>query len=142
MRQGYSHVQGQGKPAAAIRQQKAVPQELPTPIDREPLITLSQAAAWIGSRTGRRPNISTLHRWALRGCRGVRLETQAVGHVRYTSEAAVLRFLNAKPIEPQPVVAVEITPARVPAITVIDDSVAELHRRVFKAGRRSMKGEA
>lgn len=136
MKEGYRHVQGHGKPASASPQHERLPHQITSPLDREPLITLSQAAAWIGSRTGRRPNISTLHRWALRGCRGVRLETQAVGHVRYTSEAAILRFLNAKPIEPQPVVAVEITPARSPTVTVIDDSVAELHRRVFKAARR------
>lgn len=139
MRQGYSRVHGQGKPTAAAPQPGLLRQELPTPLDREPLITLSQAAAWIGSRTGRRPNISTLHRWALRGCRGVRLETQSVGHLRYTSEAAILRFLNAKPTEPQPVVAVEITPARSPAITVTDDSVLELRRRVFKAGRTNLR---
>ncbi len=114
-----------------------MPQGLPAALDCEPLITLSQAAAWIGSRTGRRPNISTLHRWALRGCRGVRLETQAVGHVRYTSEAAILRFMNAKPTEAQPVVAVEVTPARGAAITVADNSVADLYRRVFKGRRRA-----
>jgi hypothetical protein len=118
--------------AAASSERESLLRQLTTALDHEPLIPLSQAAAWIGNRTGRRPNISTLHRWALRGCRGVRLETQAVGHVRYTSEAAILRFLNAKPIEPQAVVAVEITSARAPTINVIDDSVSQLRRRVFK----------
>ena len=135
MRKGYRHTQGQGKPAASAHQQGHVPQEFSAALDREPLIALSQAAAWIGSRTGRRPNISTLHRWALRGCRGIRLETQAVGHQRYTSEAAINRFLNAKPTEAQSVVAVEITPVRSPVIKVNDDSVDELHRRVFKSKR-------
>jgi hypothetical protein len=42
-----------------------------------------------------RPHISTLHRWRLRGCRGVRLETCLVGGRRYTSEEAIARFIAA-----------------------------------------------
>jgi hypothetical protein len=111
-------------------------------LDNEPLISLSAAAAWLGGRTGRRPNISTLHRWAIRGCRGVKLETQAVGHMRYTSEAAILRFLNAKPLDPQPVVTVVITPTKSPAVTIADTTVAELRRRVFKTKSRAGGGAA
>ena len=40
------------------------------------------------------PHISTLHRWRLRGVRGVRLETTLVGGKRYTSIEALQRFAD------------------------------------------------
>jgi len=108
-------------------------------LDNEPLISLNAAAAWLGKRTGRRPNISTMHRWALHGCRGVILETLNVGYVRYTSEAAIRRFLNAKPTAPQPVVSVEIAPATAPIVSVGDGTVEELAKRVFRRKRCKVK---
>jgi Protein of unknown function (DUF1580) len=57
----------------------------------ESLLTLSSAA---GSLPGK-PHTSTLHRWRLRGIRGVRLETILIGGVRYTSREALQRFFNA-----------------------------------------------
>ena len=39
-----------------------------------------------------RPHISTVVRWAQRGCRGIRLETALIGGIRYTSREAVQRF--------------------------------------------------
>jgi hypothetical protein len=62
--------------------------------------------------------------------------------MRYTSEAALLRFLNAKPLDPQPVVAVEIAPTKSPAVTIADTGVAELRRRVFKTKSRARGGAA
>lgn len=107
-------------------------------LDNEDLVVLTKAAAWIANRTGgRRPNISTLHRWATRGVRGVVLETVAVGHVRYTSIEAVRRFLEAKPAQPTPVAEFTVAPGR-PAVhrcrgaSVVD----ELHRRIYR-GRRA-----
>src|SRR5262245_44002875 len=46
-------------------------------------------------RRGRRPHVSTLYRWAMRGLRGVRLETICVGGTLCTSREAVLRFFEA-----------------------------------------------
>jgi hypothetical protein len=43
----------------------------------------------------RQPNLSTWHRWRLRGVRGVRLETVVVGGRRYTTAEAVSRFIAA-----------------------------------------------
>lgn len=107
-------------------------------LDNEDLIVLAKAAAWIAERTGdRRPNISTLHRWATRGVRGVRLETVAVGHVRYTSVGAVQRFLNAKPAQVQPVATVTVSPVRPVTSKARDRSVAELKHRVFRRHRVS-----
>lgn len=55
---------------------------------RESLLTLSAAATMLPGR----PHISTMHRWRLRGVRGVRLETILVGGRRYTSWQALERF--------------------------------------------------
>jgi hypothetical protein len=104
-------------------------------LDNEDLVVLAKAAAWIADRTGgRRPNISTLHRWATRGVRGVKLETVAVGHVRYTSIEAVRRFLSAKPVEPSPVVEVAVAPAEPRRPTF--SHAGELERRLFRRGRQ------
>jgi DNA helicase HerA-like ATPase len=106
-------------------------------LDNEDLVVLTKAAAWIAERTGgRRPNISTLHRWATRGVRGVTLETVAVGHVRYTSIEAVRRFLAAKPAAPAPVLVVDVAHRRPPACRQRPDgSVGEFERRLFRRGR-------
>ncbi|MEX2186169.1 MAG: DUF1580 domain-containing protein [Pirellulales bacterium] len=40
----------------------------------------------------RRPSVATLWRWAMKGIRGVRLETCLVGAMRYTSREALQRF--------------------------------------------------
>ncbi len=40
--------------------------------------------------------IATLHRWRLRGVRGVVLETILVGGLRYTSREAIGRFIAAQ----------------------------------------------
>ncbi|MHB1033724.1 MAG: DUF1580 domain-containing protein [Pirellulales bacterium] len=42
-----------------------------------------------------RPNISTLHRWRLRGIHGVKLETVLIGGRRFTSLEAMQRFADA-----------------------------------------------
>jgi hypothetical protein len=43
-------------------------------------------------RPGKRINVSTVWRWVMHGCRGIRLETLIVGGGRYTSRQAVQRF--------------------------------------------------
>jgi len=42
-----------------------------------------------------RVHISTAWRWVLRGCRGHRLESFAVGGKRYTTDEAFSRFISA-----------------------------------------------
>jgi hypothetical protein len=39
------------------------------------------------------PHISTLHRWAMRGVRGVKLDTVVVGHRRFVTKEAIDQFL-------------------------------------------------
>lgn len=49
---------------------------------------------WPYRRNGKRPNSSTLWRWALHGIRGIRLETVMAGGVRVTSAEAIQRFFD------------------------------------------------
>jgi len=50
---------------------------------------------WILPRRNGRPlHIATIHRWCLRGIRGVRLEFVQFGGTRVTSEAALWRFFE------------------------------------------------
>ncbi|MBM4012598.1 MAG: DUF1580 domain-containing protein [Planctomycetes bacterium] len=133
MRKGYRCSSGQGKPAALpARPGQFSPCES-SRLDREELVPLTTAAAWIADRTGgRRPNVSTLHRWASRGCRGVRLETVFVGHARFTSLEAIRRFFHAKPTSQDGVTVVNVAPDKPVAVVTAADDVAELHRRVFR----------
>src|SRR5262245_29296010 len=58
----------------------------------EHLLTLNHAARTL---PGGGVHVSTIHRWRLRGVRGVRLETLMRGGVRYTSTEALERFFGA-----------------------------------------------
>ncbi len=61
----------------------------------ENVMSLSEAAksnALPRRRRGRRPNVSTLYRWARKGCNGVVLETIRVGGTLCTSLQAIQRF--------------------------------------------------
>lgn len=59
----------------------------------EPVMTLVEAAGWLERRFGRRPNVATIWRWAIKGMRGVRLRTISLGRYRYTTESAIERFI-------------------------------------------------
>ena len=61
----------------------------------EPALTMTEAAAYIGDLTGKRPSSSTCWRWAMRGVRGCRLNTQIVGGTLYTTKTWVEEFLAA-----------------------------------------------
>src|SRR3954471_23181724 len=68
---------------------------MPIDISSEPPIPLAVAAAHIPRRRrGRKTAVSTLHRWATRGLRGVVLETLQVGGTKCTSVAALQRFFD------------------------------------------------
>ena len=68
--------------------------------DEFPRRTLTEAAR----REGKGP--STVWRWALKGCRGVKLETFLHGGVRCTTDPALRRFFDAingaSPLSAQP----------------------------------------
>jgi hypothetical protein len=62
-------------------------------VQNEQVIPLSAAAREVPNRdSGRGVNISTVWRWALKGSRGVKLETAFVGGIRMTSREALQRF--------------------------------------------------
>jgi Protein of unknown function (DUF1580) len=55
----------------------------------EELLSLAEAA----KRLSNHPHISTVWRWSLRGVRGVRLQTIAVGGRRYTTATYLEEFV-------------------------------------------------
>ena len=60
-----------------------------------PKITMNQGAAYWARITGApRPHRGTLIRWALKGCRGKRLQAEPLAGRWYTSESAIEDFLR------------------------------------------------
>jgi len=55
-------------------------------------ITLAKAAQTL---PGGAVHVSTIHRWRMKGCRGVRLETFLRGGIRHSTHAAIARFFDA-----------------------------------------------
>ncbi|QDS99284.1 DUF1580 domain-containing protein [Adhaeretor mobilis] len=68
----------------------------------EPLFPLKNAADYLPRRGGKKTHYSTLYRWATKGTRGRILESTMVGGVRYTSIAALERFMAARTQSPRP----------------------------------------
>lgn len=65
-------------------------------ITTESLVSFAEVPASLPRRRGnRRVHVSTIHRWARRGCRGVRLEFIQVGGTMCTSHEALQRFFTA-----------------------------------------------
>lgn len=61
-------------------------------LDTDELITLAEAARTL---PGGAVHVSTVHRWRLRGVRGVRLPTLLRGGIRYTSRQAIASWIVA-----------------------------------------------
>lgn len=61
-------------------------------LSKETPITLSKASRIV---PGGPVHVSTMHRWGLKGCRGVRLETFLRGGIRHTTPEALERFFAA-----------------------------------------------
>ena len=58
----------------------------------EKLLPLIQA---VEQATGRRPHLSTVLRWCVRGSRGIRMESVMLGGRRMTTVAKVHRYIEA-----------------------------------------------
>lgn len=100
-------------------------------LGKEDLMPLSTAARRIpGRKPGAGLNPSTLWRWAIRGVKGVKLETLIVGGTRYTSAQALQRFVNASTA-----VVDDVKPA-VPVATVArrKQSALAAERELIAAG--------
>ena len=63
-------------------------------IVNEQMLPFSKIPAWCEQHLGNQVNRSTVHRWRLRGARGVKLETVRVGGRRFSSQEALLRFFD------------------------------------------------
>ncbi len=64
-------------------------------LTNEEVISLNNATAHLPRRrSGKRPHVSTLFRWAQRGCRGVKLEVIRVGGTLCTSVESLQRFCD------------------------------------------------
>jgi hypothetical protein len=63
-------------------------------IEIETLLRICDVPKWTEEVLKNRVSKSTAHRWRLRGCRGVKLETLMVGGVRHTSREALSRFFD------------------------------------------------
>ena len=62
----------------------------------EEVVTLREARNELFRVTGRRPDKTTLYRWALRGVGGTKLETVRIGNRLLTSKQALTRFIAAR----------------------------------------------
>lgn len=64
-------------------------------MEREPLITLAQATAYVPQRRGKKVHVTTLWRWVKLGYHGIHLDALKAPGGWFTSVAAVQRFLAA-----------------------------------------------
>ena len=98
-------------------------------ISSEELISLNEAAAILPRRrAGRKCAVSTLHRWRLKGIKGVCLETVKIGGVRMTSREALERFIrrvSSDSERPVPEYASETPEARERELARIDAALAK-----------------
>ena len=62
----------------------------------EEVVTLREARNELFRVTGRRPDKTTIYRWALRGVGGTKLETVRIGNRLLTSKQALTRFIAAR----------------------------------------------
>lgn len=67
---------------------------MPIDIEKETLLSLTQATKVVPTVNGRRPAIATLWRWCRKGLGGVNLEYVRIGRNIATSREALNRFFN------------------------------------------------
>jgi hypothetical protein len=81
-------------------------------------MTIPDAARYLGALTGTKPHVSTLWRWCLKGCKGVRLESICIGGKRFVTASALERFVQDSTARqtPPPMTTVTITPSAEPHV--------------------------
>ena len=104
---------------------------MPSPLHREELVCLAKAAEWVRSRTGRKTHVSTLHRWALRGCGGRKLETLLIGRERMTSKEALGRFFEVRAGDIETSQSVCSRHEQPASKAKVARDVSELHQRLY-----------
>lgn len=63
-------------------------------LNSESILTFADAARELPTRNGKRVSVSTIWRWAMKGCAGVRLESFQYGGSLATSREALQRFFD------------------------------------------------
>lgn len=105
-------------------------------------LSLLDAADFLSKLTGQKPHVSTLWRWCLKGCKGVRLESICIGGKRFVTAAAIERFIEAsseaRPGQPSqaPAPAATQTPGRGMLAHVMRHN--ERRRQEIEAARRRL----
>lgn len=84
-------------------------------LQTETVVNLTEAAGMLPARrAGKKPNVATLYRWTVAGCRGIRLESISVGATRCTSIEALQRFFDRLTAQSSPAAPPAIEPTRLP----------------------------
>ena len=69
--------------------------------NKDKLVLLSEASAFLPMRNQKPVHSSTLHRWRSHGINGVRLHCFRIGAIWYTTKAAIEQFCNPTQIVQQ-----------------------------------------
>jgi hypothetical protein len=103
--------------------------------DEKPM-SLPDAATYLGGITGQKPHLSTLWRWCLKGCYGVRLESICIGGKRFVTPSAIQRFIENSTSKqtPSTTTVVTITPHAPPHVVRHN----ERRRAEIEAARRKL----
>ncbi len=73
--------------------------DTPVEIQQGSPVALTDVPDLLPRRRGKKVHPSTVYRWATKGARGRVLESRLVGGVRYTSVAALNRFLGTSAVQ-------------------------------------------
>jgi hypothetical protein len=73
--------------------------DTPVEIQQGSPVALTDVPDLLPRRRGKKVHASTVYRWATKGARGRVLESRLVGGVRYTSVAALNRFLGTSTVQ-------------------------------------------
>ena len=103
--------------------------------DEKPM-TLPAAAPFLDSITGQKPHVSTIWRWCLKGCHGVKLESICIGGKRFVTRSAIERFVedSTNRQTPTTTTTVSITPQAAPHVMRHN----ERRRAEIEAARRKL----
>ena len=92
----------------------------------ENLVPLRDVPRLLPARpNGKRLHISAVYRWALRGIRGVRLETVKIGGTTYTSREAIQRFSGLLSRKEPPQVVNPVSRTRIRQLEQANAAVAK-----------------
>jgi|688.fasta_scaffold305836_1 hypothetical protein len=100
-------------------------------------LSLPAAADYIGKITGtKKPNVSTVWRWCLKGCRGVKLASICIGGKRFVTVSAIERFIADRSLAETSATppAVNVTPNVAPQVT----RFSARRREEIEAARRRL----